>query len=149
MLHQSFGLTNSATLFMSFSLSRKGKDLLVDEIAALHAAIVSTQLTMPFRADAWVILPDGMHCVWTLPKGDMNIGARWRAVRRNFAHAVGPGRVRWRPAGPPRVIAGVVDYAESVRQCWFAPVNAGLVARPEDWAHSSIHTASSMDAHAA
>lgn len=149
MLHQSFGLSGSTTVFMTFTLTRKGQGMLVEEISALHSAIVKAQLTMPFRADAWVILPDRMHCVWTLPKGDMDLEKRWRTVRRHFSAVIGPGRVRWRPAGPPRVVPTVVDYAECVRHCWFAPVQQGLVPRPEDWAHSSIHQETDTRAYAA
>jgi len=28
-----------------------------------------TRRERPFRIDAWVVLPDHMHCVWTLPEG--------------------------------------------------------------------------------
>jgi len=30
----------------------------------------------PFHIDAWVILPDHMHCLWTLPQGDANFPGR-------------------------------------------------------------------------
>ena len=37
---------------------------------ALHDAVHTVRLTRPFTVDAWVLLPDHMHCIWTLPSGD-------------------------------------------------------------------------------
>jgi putative transposase len=30
----------------------------------------------PFTVDAWVVLPDHLHCVWTLPPGDDDFSTR-------------------------------------------------------------------------
>jgi hypothetical protein len=38
--------------------------------AALRKAIMQTRLKWPFRIDAWVLLVDHLHCIWTLPEGD-------------------------------------------------------------------------------
>ena len=32
----------------------------------------------PFRFDARVVLPDHMHCLWTLPEDDADFPSRWR-----------------------------------------------------------------------
>ena len=37
---------------------------------ALHDANVQTRMNRPFHIDAWVLLPDHLHCIWTLPDGD-------------------------------------------------------------------------------
>jgi len=34
----------------------------------------------PFVIDAWVVLPDHLHCVWTLPPGDDDFTNRWRLI---------------------------------------------------------------------
>lgn len=36
--------------------------------AALRDAIRQTRLTHPFDIDAWVLLPDHLHCIWTCRK---------------------------------------------------------------------------------
>jgi putative transposase len=36
----------------------------------LRSAIREEIRTRPFRLDAIVVLPDHLHCVWTLPPGD-------------------------------------------------------------------------------
>ena len=30
----------------------------------------------PFSLDAWVLMPDHLHIIWTLPEGDTNYGKR-------------------------------------------------------------------------
>ena len=40
-------------------------------LTALRDAIRETRRTHPFEIDAWVLLPDHMHCIWTLPEDDM------------------------------------------------------------------------------
>jgi putative transposase len=49
---------------------------------------------MPFRVEAWVVLPDHMHCLWTLPPGDADFPCRWRAIKIAFAKST--------PIGEPR-----------------------------------------------
>lgn len=34
---------------------------------ALRSAIRETMTRWPFAIDAWVLLPDHLHCLWTLP----------------------------------------------------------------------------------
>jgi hypothetical protein len=38
----------------------------------------------PFRIDAWVVLPDHLHAVWTLPPGDDDTSTRWRLIKTLF-----------------------------------------------------------------
>jgi putative transposase len=32
----------------------------------------------PFDIVAWVVLPDHLHFIWTLPEGDSDYPTRWR-----------------------------------------------------------------------
>ncbi|MGF1615842.1 MAG: hypothetical protein ACFCVA_18570, partial [Gammaproteobacteria bacterium] len=32
----------------------------------------------PFEIDAIVVLPEHLHCIWTLPSGDADYPTRWR-----------------------------------------------------------------------
>ena len=45
-------------------------DLLIREIDLLRETVKQVRERRPFRIDAWVVLPDHMHTVWTLPPGD-------------------------------------------------------------------------------
>ena len=59
------------TYFFTVALADRHSDLLVREIANLRIAVARTRLLHPFQIDAWVVLPEHMHAVWTLPDGDV------------------------------------------------------------------------------
>ena len=42
----------------------------------------------PFEIDAWVVLPDHMHCIWTLPPGDTDYTLRWRLIKAAFSKSL-------------------------------------------------------------
>jgi putative transposase len=48
----------------------------------LCEAIVRARRTRPFRIDAWVLLPDHLHCIWTLPPEDGDFSSRWGFIKR-------------------------------------------------------------------
>ena len=54
----------------------------VDVRSALREAIGMLRLTHPFVIEAWVLLPDHMHALWTLPPGDEDFSYRWRVIKR-------------------------------------------------------------------
>jgi REP element-mobilizing transposase RayT len=43
----------------------------------------------PFAIDAAVILPEHLHCIWTLPQGDSDYSLRWRLIKSFFRGGVG------------------------------------------------------------
>jgi putative transposase len=38
----------------------------------------------PFRIQAIVVMPDHMHCIWQLPRGDDDFSMRWKKLKVNF-----------------------------------------------------------------
>jgi len=57
---------------------------------------MNTRERFPFHTDAIVLLPDHIHCIWTLPENDDYSSLRWKESKGLFtkgylAH-VGPGR---------------------------------------------------------
>jgi REP element-mobilizing transposase RayT len=50
----------------------------------------------PFVIDAWVVLPEHMHCVWTLPPGETAYSMRWRLIKTLFCRALPPDEYRSR-----------------------------------------------------
>ncbi len=42
---------------------------------ALREGIIRTRQTLPFKMDACVLMPDHLHCIWTLPPNDANYSA--------------------------------------------------------------------------
>src|SRR5262249_54790738 len=57
--------------------------------AALREAIQQTRLFTPFDIDAWVLLPDHLHCIWTLPQGDADFSMRWSKIKRYVSQQCG------------------------------------------------------------
>jgi putative transposase len=140
-----------ARVFFTVTLADRGSDVLVREIGALREAVREVRSERSFGIDAWVILPDHMHAVWTLPEGDADFSTRWKDIKTRFTKAV--GIVGWRSSS--KVAKGEAglwqrrfwdhhirdeqDYANHVCYCWINPVKHGLVERAVDWPYSSIH----------
>jgi len=49
---------------------------------ALRQAIQKTRIRHAFCIDAWVLLPDHLHCVWTLPEDDADFSLRWKLIKQ-------------------------------------------------------------------
>jgi putative transposase len=58
--------------------------------SALRDAILNTRLKHPFTIDAWVLLPDHLHCIWTLPPNDAAFGIHWAIIKRFVTKRCGP-----------------------------------------------------------
>ena len=73
------------TYFFTVNLLERKLRLLTDHIDLLRLAVRQARARRPFHIDAWVVLPDHMHCIWTLPAGDDDFPGRWRAIKIAFA----------------------------------------------------------------
>jgi REP-associated tyrosine transposase len=114
-----------------------GSDLLVARIAALRDAVDKARRRAPFHIDAWVVLPDHMHCVWTLPEGDIDFAGRWYAIKTAFSKSLPPYESRtprmlrrgergfWQPRYWEHTIRDDRDYAAHVDYTHFNPVKHG------------------------
>lgn len=93
-----------ATIFFTVCLARRGTSLLTDEIDLLRASVARVLHRRPFHIDAWVVLPDHMHAVWTLPATDSSYSERWGSIKARFSRLVrekhGPAEVGWKPTLP-------------------------------------------------
>ena len=150
-----------ATVFFTVALAARGSDLLLREVEALRQAVRLTRADRPFLIDDWVVLPDHMHCIWTLPEGDADFSTRMGAIKARFTRSVsgkvGSGKVGLNPTlrSASKVRKGEAglwqrrfwehhirnpdDYAAHRHACWQDPVRHGLVARAQDWPFSSYH----------
>ena len=57
---------------------------------ALRNGIPDSQNTHPFTIDAWVLLPDHLHCILTLARNDANFGIRWAIIKRSVSKQCSP-----------------------------------------------------------
>jgi putative transposase len=64
------------TFFFTVNLLDRRSDLLVARIDRLRDAIRGVRAQRPFRIDAWVVLLNHLHCLWTLPQGDADFSGR-------------------------------------------------------------------------
>ena len=141
---------SGASVFFTVTLQQRWTRLLVDHIANLRSAVAATKAEQPFHIDAWVVLPDHLHCIWTMPSGDIDFSTRWRLIKARFSRGLPEGKLR--PSHIARQERGIWqrrfwehhiryedDLAAQVNYCWINPVKHGFVERPEDWPYSSIH----------
>ena len=73
--------STGATIFFTVALADRGSKLLVREVDLLRHAVANTRASRPFAIDAWVVLPDHLHCIWTPPAGDGDFSTRWGAIK--------------------------------------------------------------------
>jgi putative transposase len=77
-----------ASVFFTVNLADRGARTLVEHVDVLREAVRVTKAERPFRIDAWVVLPDHMHAVWTLPEGDTDYSVRMAAIKARFTRAL-------------------------------------------------------------
>ena len=73
--------------FFTVALADRRQGLLVDHIDALRGAFRRVKTLYPFTIDAIVILPEHLHCIWTLPEAMRIIPSGGGASREDF-HAM-------------------------------------------------------------
>ena len=141
------------TYFFTVTLLDRRSNLLVDEIDALRSAVRKVKKSRPFHIDAWIVLPDHVHAVWTLPVGDDDYSGRWREIKKSFVKSL-PGnewrstvmqekgeRGIWQRRFWEHTIRNEKDYQSHVDYVHINPVKHGLVKRVVDWPYSSFHRA--------
>jgi putative transposase len=122
---------------------------------ALREAIEYTREIRPFKIDAIVLLPDHLHCIYTLPEGDSNYSTRWRSIKqyvtRNYAGdlniqaEINLSRKKrkekniWQRRYWEHCITDEKDYENHCNYIHYNPVKHGLCQKPSDWQYSSFH----------
>jgi putative transposase len=123
--------------------------------AALRAAVAAVRAKHPFMIDAWVLLPDHLHCLWTLPSGDANFALRWSLIKRSVSLACAglyhradwmtDSKIKhrestfWQRRYWEHCIRDETDFSRHVEYIYINPVKHGLVERTADWPFSTFH----------
>ena len=76
------------TYFFTVNLLQRKKTLLVDHIDEFRDAVRKVRKVRPFYIDAWVVLPEHTHCIWTLPEEDSDYSGRWRDIKKAFSKSL-------------------------------------------------------------
>ena len=120
-----------------------------EAVAALRMSVTAVRQELPFAIDAWVVLPDHMHAIWTLPPDDFDFSRRWGRIKAGFARHCGldhaSARRRdsglWQPRFWEHLVRDEADFAVHMDYLHYNPVKHGLVTRVIDWPYSSFHRA--------
>ena len=132
-------------------LERRGNDLLVREIDLLRTTVRRVRDKHPFHIDAWVVLPEHLHCVMTLPPGNSDFSLRWRLIKSGFSRALPRTERRsavrqaagergiWQRHYWEHLIRDEADYQRHVDYVHVNPLKHGLVQRIRDWPYSTFH----------
>lgn len=122
---------------------------------ALRHAIRTVQAEHPFIIDAWVLLPDHMHCIWTLPTGDRAFSKRWGMIKTRttqnlnhrdlpLPHKTSSRKAKregglWQRRFWEHLIHDERDLWRHLNYLHYNPVKHGLVQHVRDWPFSSFH----------
>jgi putative transposase len=146
--------TKGATYFFTLVTHNRRKILCQSEnIDLLRKSFRYVMQKHPFKIDAIVILPDHLHCIWTLPEGDADFSTRWRLIKSYFSRQcdmkyqgeISASRQHkqekavWQRRFWEHQIRDERDFISHVDYIHYNPVRHGLVDAPKDWQYSSFH----------
>jgi putative transposase len=122
---------------------------------ALREAIVKVREKYPFAIDAFVLLPEHFHCIWTLPPEDKDFSVRLRLIKtfvtKNYASQLAIDREvsrsrqkrgesnLWQRRFWEHLIRDEEDFARHCDYIHYNPVKHGLCETPQSWKFSTIH----------
>lgn len=124
-----------------------------ETINVLRQSFYTVKQCHPFHIDAIVILPDHLHCLWTLPEHDANFSTRWRLIKSHFTRHCPDqykqprsiSRLRkkeqavWQRRFWEHQIRNDDDFNRHVGYIHYNPVKHGYVKSLVEWPYSSIH----------
>ena len=138
-----------AAYFFTVTLADRSERILVQRVDALRNAFVQTRRELPFRVEAMVVLPEHLHCIWSLPDGDADFSLRWQRIKARFTHLCRDGGVApaatvrhaaiWQKRFWEHLLRDEQDFERHVDYIHFNPVKHGHTTRAIDWPYSSIH----------
>ena len=146
--------TNGGTYFFTVATFKREKILTEPEnVKILRDAFRCVMDKHPFAIDAFVLLPDHLHCIWTLPKKDHDFSTRWRLVKSYFSRKCderfkrprqGSRRSKkeqavWQRRFWEHLIRDEKDMINHVGYIHYNPVKHGLTVAPTEWEYSSVH----------
>ncbi|MFB2879358.1 REP-associated tyrosine transposase [Floridanema aerugineum] len=148
-------IANGTYFFTQVTYQRR--NWLCSEIArqTLRTAINNVRQKYPFIIDALVLLPNHIHCIWTLPSGDSDYATRWRLIKTfvtkhcakelEIDSQVSTSRQKrqegnlWQRRFWEHLIRDDLDFANHCDYIHYNPVKHGLCKAAKEWPYSSFH----------
>lgn len=105
----------------------------------------------PFDIVAWVVLPEHLHAIWTLPARDCDYPMRWRLIKTVFSRTLPATERRsqsrraksergiWQRRYWEHTVRDPSDLERHIDYVHFNPVKRGLVAHVREWPYSTFH----------
>lgn len=140
-----------------FTLVTRGRRPLFRSLAVqrlLGQIIRGCRDRWPFHIDAIVLLPDHLHAIWTLPRGDDGYSLRWAWIKKEFTKAwlerggrelpLSPARRErgdrgvWQPRFWEHTLEDEHDFERHFDYVHYNPVKHGHANCPADWRASSF-----------
>ncbi len=137
--------------FFTVNLAERKKTILVDEIDKLKSSILKVKKYHPFEIDAFVVMPDHLHAVWTLPDGDNDFATRWMLIKAGFSRQINKNerinasrqskgeRGIWQRRYWEHLIRDEKDFERHIDYIHYNPVKHGFVKNVGDWRYSTFH----------
>lgn len=123
--------------------------------AALREGIQEVRQSLPFIIEAWVLLPDHLHTIWTLPENDDIFGSLWAVIKRIVSKRCGAiegifapdcnSRSKrgessiWQRRFWEHCIRDELDLQRHLDYIHWNPVKHGYAKRVIDWPYSTFH----------
>ena len=138
------------SFFFTVNLADRRSHLLTDKIASLRSAYRVVAQRHPFITEAVVVLPDHLHCIWTLPPGDRDFATRWRLIKTEFSKHITVGESRsssrvakaergiWQRRYWEHTLRDERDFEAHCNYIHFNPLKHGHVTRVSAWPFSSF-----------
>ena len=142
---------SGGTYFFTIALADRSSNLLTKHISNLRQAINYVKTRHTFNLDAFVILPEHLHILITLPEDDQRYSTRIRLMKSHFSRSIPNSelvtqsrekkseRGIWQRRFWEHTIRNEKDFADHIHYIHYNPVKHKHVLNPADWQYSSIH----------
>jgi putative transposase len=143
------------TYFFTVVTGNRKKILYGDRVDVLRACFKECMQLAPFHMRAIVVLPDHLHCLWSLPEGDDNFSLRWKNIKASFTknyirqrdcadslatelmNKKGEKGV-WQQRFWEHTIRDDRDFRLHCDYIHYNPVKHGYASTPGEWSYSSF-----------
>lgn len=121
---------------------------------ALRLAILRTREKHPFVVEAWVLLPDHCHAIWTLPEHDADFAKRWQRIKQyvtqqckhlyfkpalmTTSKTKRQESTLWQRRYWEHEIRDEQDFNRHMDYIHYNPVKHGLVQSASEWPYSTF-----------